>query len=134
MIFIEGIPGSGKSKGVFSSIINIVKNIDPDILKGAMYVHATEKSASEANTETGLNGSALDRTKFLQWVSSEWKDTKDNVKTETTKGGTKITGQYLYDNSYEFNNEGQLVNKWKLNQHSDVPRIIFIDEITHYNQ
>jgi hypothetical protein len=82
MVFIEGIPGSGKSKGVFSNIINIVKQIDPDVLNGALYVHATEKAAKEANAETGLNGTALERTKFLQWVSSDWKDTKDNIKTE----------------------------------------------------
>lgn len=136
MIFIEGIPGSGKSKGVFSNIINIVKQIDPDILNGALYVHATEKAALEANSETGLNSTALERTKFLQYVSSEWKDTKDNIKTETYKEGNKdvsTTGRFLYDDSYEFQN-GQLVNKWKINQYSDVPRIIFIDEITHYNQ
>jgi hypothetical protein len=72
----------GKSKGVFSNIINIVKQIDPDVLNGALYVHATEKAAKEANAETGLNGTALERTKFLQWVSSDWKDTKDNIKTE----------------------------------------------------
>lgn len=132
MIFIEGIPGSGKSKGVFSSIINVVKQIDPDILEGALYVHATEKAAKEANGETGLNGTPLERTKFLQWVSSDWKDTKDNVKTETGSNG-KYTGRFLYEDSYEYQN-GQLVNKWKLNQYADVPRVIFIDEITHYNQ
>lgn len=133
MVFIEGIPGSGKSKGVFSNIINIVKQIDPDVLNGALYVHATEKAAKEANAETGLNGTALERTKFLQWVSSDWKDTKDNIKTEQGSNGS-YTGRFLYDDSYEYNSEGQLVNKWKLNQYTDVPKVIFIDEVTHYNQ
>jgi hypothetical protein len=41
MVFIEGIPGSGKSKGVFTSIVNIIKQIDPNYLKDAYYVHAT---------------------------------------------------------------------------------------------
>ena len=133
MVFIEGIPGSGKSKGVFSNIINIVKQINPDILNGALYVHATEKAAKEANSETGLNGTPLERTKFLQWVSSDWKDTKDNIKTETGSNG-KYTGRFLYEDSYEYNSKGQLVNKWKLNQYTDVPKVIFIDEVTHYNQ
>lgn len=137
MVFIEGIPGSGKSKGVFSNIINIVKNIDPNILNDAWYVHATQKAADEANAATGLNGTAFERTKFLQEISSEWKDTKDNIKTETYKdsGGKDIsvTGRFLYEDSFEFNN-GQLINKWKLNKPVDVPRLIFIDEVTHYNQ
>ena len=133
MIFVEGIPGSGKSKGVFSNIINIVKQIDPNILKGALYVHATEKAAKEANAETGLNGTPLERTKFLQWVSSDWKDTKHNIKTEKGSNG-KYTGRFLYDDSYEYNSGGQLVNKWKLNQYTDAPKVIFIDEVTHYNQ
>lgn len=133
MIFIEGIPGSGKSKGVFSNIINIIKQIKPEILEGALYVHATQKAADDANKTTGLNGTALERTKFLQHISSDWKDTIHNIKTEKTSNNKSITGRFLYEDSYEFKN-GQLINKWKLNQHSEYPRVMFIDEITHYNQ
>ena len=68
-------------------------------------MHATEKAAKEANAETGLNGTALERTKFLQWVSSDWKDTKDNIKTET-RGNDTYTGRFLYEDSYEYNSEG----------------------------
>lgn len=135
MVFIEGIPGSGKSKGVFTNVINVAKQIDPEFLKDALYIHATQKAADEANSATGLNGKALDRTEFLKWISSEWKDTKNNIKTEKTKDGkTEISGRFLYEDSYEINSEGQLVNKWKLNKYADVPKVIFIDEITHYNQ
>ena len=31
-------------------------------------------------------------------------------------------------------NNKELVAKWKLNQYTDVPKVIFIDEVTHYNQ
>jgi hypothetical protein len=79
-----------------------------------------------------LNGTAFERTKFLQEVSSEWKDTKDNIKTET-KGSDTYTGRFLYEDSFEFDN-GRLVNKWKLNQIADAPKLIFLDEVTHYNQ
>lgn len=135
MIFIEGIPGSGKSKGVFTNIINIVKQLDPSLLENALYVHATEKAAKEANSETGLNGIALERSEFLKkWISDQWKDTKDNIKSEKDSSGNVISGRFLYEDSYEINKDGQLINKWKLNQHTEVPKIIFIDEITHYNQ
>ena len=134
MVFIEGAPGTGKSKGVFTSVINMVKKIDPDFLKDAMYVHATEDSAREANTATGLNGIYKSREDFLKYISSEWKDTKHNIKTEKDSAGEKRTGCFLYDDSYEFK-DGRIVNKWKLNHYGDdVPKVIFIDEVTHYNQ
>lgn len=134
MVFIEGAPGTGKSKGVFTSVINMVNKIDPDFLKDAMYVHATEDSAKEANTATGLNGIYKSREDFLKYISSEWKDTKHNIKTETDSAGEKRTGRFLYDDSYEFK-DGRIVNKWKLNHYGDdVPKVIFIDEVTHYNQ
>ena len=134
MVFIEGAPGTGKSKGVFTSVINMVNKIDPEFLKGAMYVHATEDSAKEANTATGLNGIYKSREDFLKYISSEWKDTKHNIKTEKDSAGEKRTGRFLYDDSYEFK-DGRIVNKWKLNHYGDdVPKVIFIDEVTHYNQ
>jgi len=45
MIFIEGAPGTGKSKGVIHNIKRIAATINPDILKGAWYAHVTEDSA-----------------------------------------------------------------------------------------
>lgn len=127
MIFIEGIPGSGKSEGVFGTIVAILKEIDPSILDNAMYVHVTEESAEKANQNIGLNGQAKSRQDFLKYISNDWVET-----TEKTVQG--ITGNFLYDNSYEINSEGQLVNKYKLNKYGDTPKIMFIDEITHYNQ
>lgn len=134
MVFIEGAPGTGKSKGVFTSVINIVKQIDPDYLKNAIYVHATEDSAKKANSDTGLNGIFKSREDFLRWISPDWKDTKHNIKSEKDSAGREYSGRFLYDDSYEIQ-DGKVVNKWKLNKYtSDLPNVIFIDEVTHYNQ
>jgi hypothetical protein len=41
MVFIEGIPGSGKSGGVFKIIKAVMDQIDPEWLKGSIYAHVT---------------------------------------------------------------------------------------------
>jgi hypothetical protein len=70
MIFIEGAPGTGKSKGVFNNIKKIIADIDPSIADKAWYIHATDESANEAATDLGLNGLAMGREKFLDKLST----------------------------------------------------------------
>lgn len=130
MIFFEGGPGTGKSGGIYTMITNIAKTIDPNVLNKAMFVHATDASAEKSGEKLGIK-LAKGREKFLSWVSSEWKDTKHNTKI--------INGEkrrYLYEGSYTFDENGQLVNTWKLNEYSEdeLPKFIFIDEVSHYNQ
>ena len=130
MIFIEGIAGSGKSMAVFKSIVRTISKVDPNAIENAYYVHETSTSAADASKEIGLKGKTFSRIDFLKELSSEWKDCRDNKKKDST-GATK---NYLYDDSYEIADNGQLKNKWKLNKIADPPRVVFIDEITHYNQ
>lgn len=130
MIFIEGIAGSGKSMAVFKSIVRTISKVNPNTIENAYYVHETSTSAADASKEIGLKGKTFSRIDFLKELSSEWKDCRDNKKKDST-GATK---NYLYDDSYEITDNGQLKNKWKLNKIADPPRVVFIDEITHYNQ
>lgn len=130
MIFIEGIAGSGKSMAVFKSIVRTISKVDPNAIENAYYVHETSTSAADTSKEIGLKGKTFSRIDFLKELSSEWKDCRDNKKKDST-GATK---NYLYDDSYEIADNGQLKNKWKLNKIADPPRVVFIDEITHYNQ
>lgn len=126
IIFIEGIAGSGKSKAIFKNVINTINNIDPNYLKNAYYVHETSDSAQKAADDLELKGKTFGRVDFLKYLSSEWKDIRDN-----NKNGKN----FLYKNSYKFNLiNGKLENAWKLNKVADTPKVIFIDEISHYNQ
>lgn len=126
MIFIEGIAGSGKSKAVFRNVINTINHIDPEYLKNAYYVHETSDSAQKAAEDLGLQGQTFGRVDFLRHLSSEWKDIRDN---------SKDRKNYLYKDSYKFDPlTGKLENTWKLNKIANAPKIIFIDEISHYNQ
>ena len=126
MIFIEGIAGSGKSKAVFRNIINTINHINPEYLKNAYYVHETSDSAQKAAKDLELQGQTFGRVDFLKHLSSEWKDIRDN---------SKDRKNYLYKDSYKFDPlTGKLENTWKLNKIADAPKVIFIDEISHYNQ
>lgn len=126
MIFIEGIAGSGKSKAVFRNVINTINHIDPEYLKNAYYVHETSNSAQKAAEDLELQGQTFGRVDFLKHLSSEWKDIRDN---------SKDRKNYLYKDSYKFDPlTGKLENTWKLNKIADAPKVIFIDEISHYNQ
>lgn len=126
MIFIEGIAGSGKSKAVFRNVINTINHIDPEYLKNAYYVHETSDSAQKAAEYLELQGQTFGRVDFLKHLSSEWKDIRDN---------SKDRKNYLYKDSYKFDPlTGKLENTWKLNKIADAPKVIFIDEISHYNQ
>lgn len=126
MIFIEGIAGSGKSKAVFRNVINTINHINPEYLKNAYYVHETSDSAQKTAEDLELQGQTFGRVDFLKHLSSEWKDIRDN---------SKDGKNYLYKDSYKFDpSTGKLENTWKLNKIADAPKVIFIDEISHYNQ
>ena len=127
MLFFEGGPGTGKSGGIFKMIVNIAKNIDSNFLSKSMFIHATDQSAKDSGNALGIN-LTKGREQFLSWISSEWKDVRKN----RDKNGNL----YLYEDSYTFNETGQLINKWKLNEYSEdeLPKFIFIDEVSHYSQ
>lgn len=130
MIFIEGIAGSGKSMAVFKNIVRTIATVDSKVIENAYYVHETSDSAKNASEATGLKGKTFSRIDFLKFISNEWKDCRDNKK----KDSHGIFKNYLYDSSYEITDKGQLKNKWTINKIADPPRVIFIDEISHYNQ
>jgi len=102
MVFIEGIPGSGKSGGVFKSIKAVMDQIDPDWLKNVAYAHVTKKSAEDAGKKIGFEGATYyDKQDLMKWMSPEWKDIKDNPSNKDGK-------LYLYKDSYEFDTNGKL--------------------------
>lgn len=130
IIFIEGIAGSGKSMAVFKNIVRTIATVDPKAIENAYYVHETSDSAKNASEAIGLKGKTFSRIDFLKTISSKWKDCRDNKK----KDSHGISKNYLYEDSYEITDKGQLKNKWIINKIADPPRVVFIDEVSHYNQ
>ena len=57
--FIEGIPGSGKTTGVFNNLIVLLKKYHPEVLKSIWIGHATEDSASALKTNLNLDSESI---------------------------------------------------------------------------
>ena len=120
IVFIEGAPGTGKTNAVFPTIKAVIDKIDDKYLENVMLVHTDSAKAKEAMDKIGLKGEAKSQEELLKWMSSDWKDTRNNNNT-------------FYDGTYKFEN-GRLVNIMTLNKYDKVPKVIFIDEIGQYDQ
>jgi hypothetical protein len=122
MIFIEGAPGTGKSKGVIHNIKRIAATINPDILKNAWYAHVTEESAQEAIDSIGLEGGkAFNKESLMNKIVKNHQELKPEIiKINRGKDSSgkdiieEVKGTKLKAGSYGFNSEGQLVNTLEL--------------------
>ena len=59
IILTEGIAGSGKTGGVFSSTVRVLKQIKPELLDKAFVVNATLDNATKLMNDLGISGKAF---------------------------------------------------------------------------
>lgn len=146
ILFIEGIAGGGKST-LLKLITKILFDQNPEIdskgnklNKAPIFVaHGTKENAEKLiksfNVPDEWAFKAFDKTKLLEFFSDDYKDTYDGTDKE-----------YKYYLNTEDNKSGNIVyNKatkryeatWKIKEFadkSDIPKVIFIDEWSHYTQ
>ena len=146
ILFIEGIAGGGKST-LLKLITKILFDQNPEIdskgnklNKAPIFVaHGTKENAEKLiksfNAPDEWTFKAFDKTKLLEFFSDDYKDTYDGTDKE-----------YKYYLNTEDNKSGNIVyNKatkryeatWKIKEFadkSDIPKVIFIDEWSHYTQ
>lgn len=146
ILFIEGIAGGGKST-LLKLITKILFDQNPEIdskgnklNKAPIFVaHGTKENAEKLiksfNAPDEWAFKAFDKTKLLEFFSDDYKDTYDDTDKE-----------YKYYLNTEDNKSGNIVyNKvtkryeatWKIKEFadkSDIPKVIFIDEWSHYTQ
>lgn len=146
ILFIEGIAGGGKST-LLKLITKILFDQNPEIdskgnklNKAPIFVaHGTKENAEKLiksfNAPDEWDFKAFDKTKLLEFFSDDYKDTYDGTDKE-----------YKYYLNTEDNKSGNIVyNKatkryeatWKIKEFadkSDIPKVIFIDEWSHYTQ
>ena len=127
-IFIEGVPGSGKSSGVAATLVAMLKaNKHDNILKNAWFAHIGENEAKQLAKDSGLaEATALSRASLLEKVTGGDYRVKDlNITKE---------GKVLYDN-IKINSKGDRTElPFNLVELSgdQIPSIIFIDEVGRY--
>lgn len=146
ILFIEGIAGGGKST-LLKLITKILFDQNPEIdskgnklNKAPIFVaHGTEKNAEKLiksfNAPDEWAFKAFDKTTLLKFFSDDYEDTYDGTDKE-----------YKYYLNTKDNKSGNIVyNKatkryeatWKIKEFadkSDIPKVIFIDEWSHYTQ
>lgn len=123
ILFVEGIAGSGKSTGVLKSWSKLMAKVNPDFVANKIIFAHTSKTKAEnlAKSTSFTNYDAHDHDSLLSYMSPDYRHQDSNK---------YILGRdaLLVD--------GMLRSPWKLRVMSsnDVPKVIVIDEWSHYNQ
>ena len=139
ILFIEGIPGSGKSTGVFKTIVNILNSMNPSIddstqlLDKPIYIaHSTKDNADSLAQSLNFKDTTQVRTfgkeELLKQASVQYKNRKnpDSDRYEYIKGTDCIEMP-----------DGSIHSLWEVNKsipENEIPSIIFIDEWSRYTQ
>ena len=119
IILTEGIAGSGKSGGVFDSTVRVLKEIKPEILDKAFFVHSTLANAEASINKLGLTGKAF----------SSSNDEKDK----------DLISYFYSDYTSDYKNKIKIINgafthTFKLKEDlKDLPKVIFLDEASRYD-
>lgn len=122
--FIEGIPGSGKTTGVYKTIVTLLKKYHPETLANVWVGHATQDSAEGLRDSLKLGeakSTPMDKEKLMRKVSSQWSESKDE------HGNIRIS-----DSMFTIDEDNVLRSSFDINEVSSAPSIIFIDEVSRY--
>ena len=126
--FVEGFPGSGKTRAVAKMIYTMLSANHPELLKN-VWVTSTNKAAAE-ELKTTLSGSdnikAMDKNEIMTSVSSEWSQIVDSF------GNVSLS---LKDFTPADNKDG-VHSTYTLNdtEVSKIPSMILVDEATKYTE
>lgn len=123
---IEGVAGAGKSDAVDYFIYQILKDVDPSITQNAWIIHRTEESGkSLAKNIDAADASIYDHDKFMTKIYHDYDPNRPRNK----------KGEYIYTEDEMYEDElGDLHYKAEPDAISDIPSMIFIDEVSHFDE
>lgn len=123
----EGIPGAGKSSAVNYYTAQILKKVHPDSLRKVAYVHNNTELAQKSVEEIGLeNATIYQQNDFLTLIDSHYNPNR----------AIDSEGRRIYDKDDFIVDNGKIKYKYQPNDLSveDIPSLIIIDEISHYDE
>ena len=127
ILFIEGIAGSGKTKGVMVTLSKLLAKTNPEFVQSKIFIAHTNKTKADnlGKATEFSNYEAHDHDSLLSFMSPDYKHQ------EQVNGVT----QYVMDKDV-YLQDGILRSKWELREYNqeDIPKLIVIDEWSHYNQ
>lgn len=120
--FIQGMPGTGKSDGVFRNIVNLLKITNPELLKKVWVVHATTESAEKLAKSLGLeNYVAMNKESYMKKIAPQWSETFDE-QGNLVINDNDITrdDQFVYSSTLDISqsNEASLIIADEFSRHS----------------
>lgn len=123
---IEGIPGSGKTNGVYKSIVNLLKKDSNFNLKNVWVVNTNKDTATKLSSELNFPEStkvtSMDKRLLMSTISPEWSETKN------AKGDVEVSKDMM-----RMTDKGEIESIFKIQSISDIPSVIFIDETSYYS-
>lgn len=128
ILFIEGIAGSGKSTGVLKSWSKLMAKTNPEFIsKKIIFAHTDKvKAENQAKTTSFTNYEVHDHDSLLSYMSSDY----------TPIAPVDGVIKFELDKDVKVYEDGILRAGWKVREYNDneVPKVIVIDEWSHYNQ
>lgn len=127
IVFVEGIAGSGKSTGVLKTLSRLLAATNPDLVsQKILFAHTNKNKAQTLGESTEFtNFEAHDHDSLLSYMSADYKP-------QVAKNGVY---EYTMDKDLIMV-DGIFRGKWEIASYNpdEVPKIIVIDEWSHYNQ
>ena len=125
IVLVTGIPGAGKSSGVFKLSADYLKKYYPNVLDNVWVCHTSIDKAKGLRSNIGLSdGQNFDRETLLTKIST-WSAPK-NIDTNGDIKDSKDRIILSADNG--------ITSKYNLKTVTDKPKIIFIDEVSRFTQ
>lgn len=125
VMLTEGVPGSGKSGGVFNLTIQLLHKFHPEILDNLIIAHgANPNSAEKLRDDMKVEKArTFGRSELMKFINPNWVDYSKNEK-----------NQYdVPSNSYEITSEKEIKSKLGINENvQNPPSLIIIDEISKF--
>lgn len=128
IVLTEGIPGSGKSTGVFQSTLRLLKQFHPEVLSSVAVVHgANADSAVSLRDDIGLtqdNSKTYGRTEWMKEVNPNWREYPRN----------EVDDSYQVPASdYTITSENEICSSLGVRDTTTPPSLIIIDEISKFS-
>lgn len=128
IILTEGIPGSGKSTGVFQSTLRLLKQFHPEALSSVAVVHgANADSAVTLRDDIGLtqdNSKTYGRTEWMKEVNPNWREYARNESDNSYQVPTS---------DYTVTAENEIRSGLGVRDTTTPPSLIIIDEISKFS-
>lgn len=128
IVLTEGIPGSGKSTGVFQSTLRLLKQFHPEVLSSVAVVHgANADSAVTLRDDIGLtqdNSKTYGRTEWMKEVNPSWRE----YSRDETDNSYQVPAS-----DYTITSENEIRSSLGVRDTTTPPSLIIIDEISKFS-